>query len=280
MNKNNHDQQLEELVETVLASSKYGDISVDLVRTIAAQELAKRASMKEAVKATRGKLHQIGGAYLSGKETYGRWRDELGKALQSGNREIVLAACRRVMAHHASTKERLPILDQFYNTLFANLPPIASILDIACGLNPLALPWIPPASLAPGATYCAYDIYSGMVGFLNEFFALIREQGYEIEGSAHACDILTACPTQPFDVALVLKTIPCLEQVDKSAGYRLLRALNAKYLVVSFPIHSLGGKNKGMLGNYETHFRELVTGENWEIERFEFATELVFLVRK
>jgi 16S rRNA (guanine(1405)-N(7))-methyltransferase len=272
------EQQLDFLVETVLASPKYRDVSTDLVRTIAGQELGKRQSTKETIKAIKNKLHQVGGAYQSGKEAYARWLTELNMALQSRNREALLATCRQIMSHHASTRERLPILDQFYRTIFANLPPVSSVIDVACGFNPLALPWMP---LAPGATYAAYDIYADMIDFLNGFFALLQKQGSEqVKAHAQVRDILTSCPTQHADVAFVLKTIPCLEQVNKSAGYHLLRALNASHLIVSFPIHSLGGRHKGMLTNYESHFWELVAGEKWEIQRFEFPSELVFLVKK
>lgn len=271
-------QQVASLVEAVLASPKYRQVSADLVRTIAGQELAKRQSPKETIKAIKNKLHQVGGAYQSGKEAYTRWLTDLNAALQSGNREALLATCRRIMSHHASTKERLPILDQFYSTIFASLPPVSSVIDVACGLNPLALPWMP---LSPGATYAAYDIYANMIDFLNSFFALLQESSPgAVAGSAQVGNILTSIPTEHADVAFVLKTIPCLEQVDKTAGHRLLRALNADYLVVSFPIHSLGGRSKGMLTNYETHFRELVAGEGWEVRPIECASELIFLVKK
>jgi 16S rRNA (guanine(1405)-N(7))-methyltransferase len=272
------EEQLESLVEAVLASPKYRQVSADLVRAIAEQEIAKRQNTKETVKAIKNRLHQAGGAYQSGKETYVKWLAELNAALQSGNRETLLATSQRIMSHHASTRERLPILDRFYSTIFASLPPVSSVIDVACGLNPLALPWMP---LAPGATYVACDIYADMIDFLNGFFALLQKQSEAaIAGSAQVRNILTSCPAEHADVAFVLKTIPCLEQVDKAAGHRLLRALNADYLVVSFPVHSLGGRNKGMLTNYERHFRELIEGESWEIQRIEFPGELVFLVKK
>ncbi|HLI08682.1 MAG TPA: hypothetical protein VKV40_19115 [Ktedonobacteraceae bacterium] len=274
-----HDQQLDALIATVLASPKYRNVSADLVRTIAGQELVKGQSTKETVKAIKNKLHQVGGAYQSGKEAYAKWLSELNIALQSGNREALLATCRHIMSHHASTRERLPILDQFYSTIFANLPPVSSVIDVACGFNPLALPCMP---LTPGTTYAAYDIYADMIDFLNGFFALLQKVPAQapIQAYAQVRDVLTASPTEQADVAFVLKTIPCLEQVDKAAGHYLLRALNARHLVVSFPIHSLGGRHKGMLPNYESHFGELVASEQWEIQKIEFPSELVFLVRK
>jgi 16S rRNA (guanine(1405)-N(7))-methyltransferase len=74
--------------------------------------------------------------------------------------------------------------------------------------------------------------------------------------------------------------VPCLEQVDKSAGQRLLDTLDTAHLLVSFPVHSLGGRSKGMAATYTAHFRQLVAGRGWRIERFEFATELVFRISK
>jgi 16S rRNA (guanine(1405)-N(7))-methyltransferase len=70
-----------------------------------------------------------------------------------------------------------------------------------------------------------------------------------------------------------------LEQIDKEAGGHLLDRINAKYILVSFPVHSLGGKAKGMRQNYEEHFRQLVASKDWGVTRFEFETELAFLIK-
>ena len=47
------------------------------------------------------------------------------------------------MGYHSSTRERLPILEQFYARALADIPPARVVLDLACGLNPLALAWMP-----------------------------------------------------------------------------------------------------------------------------------------
>ncbi len=131
--------------------------------------------------------------------------------------------------------------------------------------------------LEEGADYYAVDIYQDMGDFLNRFMALTS-----VHGHAQAGDVLQlqGYPTRPVDVALVLKGVPCLEQVDKSAGRHLLDTLDAAHLLVSFPVHSLGGRSKGMAATYEAHFRQLTAGRAWRVERFEFATELVFRVSK
>ncbi len=267
-----HDEALDKLVNAVLGSTKYKEICSDLVRGIGSQELTKRRNGKEALKATKNKLHQVGGAYLDGREDYTAWLSELAAAAQLNDQAALQRTCRTIMAHHASTRERLPILEQFYSTILADIAPLHSILDIACGLNPLAIPWLP---LAEDATYYACDIFASLVDFLNRSLQL-----FHVQGHIQQCDVIQSCPTQEVDVAFVLKTIPCLEQVDKHAGYHLLRTINAHYLVVSFPIHTLGGRSKGMATYYKAHFHELVDDAPWDVRTFEFPTELVFLVRK
>jgi 16S rRNA (guanine(1405)-N(7))-methyltransferase len=262
--------QLEKLVATVLTSSKYKDVSQELIRSIGLRELTKRSNIKEAVKATKNKLHQVGGAYLTDKEDYARWLNELKQLYHAGDQDAFLTYVKKVMSYHASTRERLPILEQFYTTILADLPPIHRILDVACGFNPLALPWMP---LAQPIEYYAYDIYKDMLNFLADFMSLIQ-----IQSQAQVCDIIQSGPTTPVDVAFVLKAIPCLEQIDKSAGSTLLHRINAKYILVSFPVHSLGGRTKGMEANYEAKFHSLVDNTHWTIRKFDFPTELVFLL--
>lgn len=266
------DDALNELVDTILSSSRYKEVAPSLIRTIAKQELAKRRNLKEAVKATKNKLHQVSGAYLDSTENYAVWLLELQEATSLAEPDYLRERCCQIMRHHASTRERLPILNQFYAEIFAHLPPVHSLLDIACGLNPLAIHWMP---LAKEATYLACDIHRDMMTFLQRWFDLSDRQGY-----AQVCDVLSTPPTHKVDVALLLKTIPCLEQVDKTAGIGLLQAIQADYLVISYPAHSLGGKNKGMVDYYKNHFRELVAHEAWKITTLMFPSELVFVLEK
>jgi 16S rRNA (guanine(1405)-N(7))-methyltransferase len=265
-------EDLDELVAAVRAGAHYRHIHPELVRQVGAQELAKGRKFKEAVKATRNKLHQVGGAYQEKGIDYGRALLELEQLPPDLYHPAVQAFCRSMMEQHASTRERLAILDDFYREILSPLGPIESVLDVACGLNPLARAWMP---LQPETQYFACDIYADMIAFLNRFFTQMN-----LPGEAWLCDLVQQAPSQPAQLALVLKTIPCLEQLDKSIGRRLLAGLPAKHMLVSFPAQSLGGRSKGMLENYEAHFREMVAGLDWQVERFEFKTELAFLIKK
>jgi 16S rRNA (guanine(1405)-N(7))-methyltransferase len=274
----NPDETLERLVAAVREGAKYREISPGLVRAVGARELAKGRGLREAVKATRNKLHQTVGAYLDGEPRYDRWLSDLAAAYNTGSSAEIHRASAAIMRHHASTRERLPILDEFYGVIFRRLPPIRRVLDVACGHNPLALPWM---WLAANAEYFAYDVDAAMVGFLNQAFALAPiSAGNPPQRVAVVRDIVADPPTEPADLALVLKAIPCLEQLDKAAGSRLLDALNAPYLLVSFPARSLGGRQLGMVDHYSAHFAELIAGRGWAVEELSFESEVAFLVTK
>jgi 16S rRNA (guanine(1405)-N(7))-methyltransferase len=269
---------LDELVQQTLASAKYHTVSPDLARRVGAIELAKAASMKEAVKATRNRLHQVAGAYLDAPR-YDAWLGELRAAFADDTGMAARPALRHIMERHASTHERLPILDSFYAETLAGRGPFHRVLDLACGLNPLTIPWQP---LADGADYIACDIYSDLTGFLDAAFAL---PGPFSRVHAHATtrDILADLPTGDADLVLLLKAIPCLEQVDRDAGARLLSAIHAPLILVSYPLRTLGGRGVGMERHYNAQFQALlarVGGDKWQVTRHVFATELAYLVER
>jgi 16S rRNA (guanine(1405)-N(7))-methyltransferase len=260
------------LVAAVRQGAKYRHVSADLVAAIARGELARRGSRAAAIKETRNKLHQAGGAYLGTRVKYGDWLADLSAASRTGDPEEVRNACRRIMRHHASTRERLPILEGFYGRMLAGLPPIKSIVDVACGFNPLAIPWMP---LAPEATYLALDIYDDMIDFLNACFPLLGIA----RGHAQVRDVSRSRIEGHADVALILKALPILEQLQEGTAMTLLRSLDVPYLLVSFPARSLGGRSKGMVRNYGAWFDAAARAEGWSVERVVFPTELAYLVR-
>jgi 16S rRNA (guanine(1405)-N(7))-methyltransferase len=268
---------LEQVVQDVLRGANYRGVSPDLVRRIARHELAIRRSPRDAAKATKNRLHQIYGAFVSAPIRPKRWLAELGVTVEPtssapAQNPTFREACARIMARHASTAERLAILPRFYHTILAEVPSIRAVLDLGCGLNPLAIPWM---GLPPGVAYTCYDVDADLVAFLNGFFGLAG-----VDGRAEQRDLVSAPPTAPADLAFALKLLPTLDQIERDAGATLLRALHTPYLLVSFPAHSLCGRAKGMPQHYEARFQALATAEGWTMRRFSFPSELAFLVRR
>ncbi len=266
------ESQIADLVRKVQANSKYESIEKGLVERLSAESLAKGFRGKAAVKDVRSALHQVGGAYFRRKPNFEKLTTALNTLAEDLTSEEVKRFCREQMGGHASTAERLPIVEDFFITALAPIAPVTRVLDLACGLNPLAIPWMP---LAEGYTYQACDIYLDMMHFLGAFL-----DHFSIQGEAFPCDIIDSLPDEPAQVAFLLKSMPCLEQLDKDIGPRLLEKVNADHILVSFPVRSLGGRKKGMPDFYRQHFYEIVNGKSWVIQEFSFTTELAFLVSK
>lgn len=264
--------QIAAVVEAVAKKAKYRAIQTGLIESLAAEALAKGKKPKEAIKEVSAKLHQVGAAYFSGPADYASWQSELADLPTDLNHPAVKEFCQMHMRTHSSTQERLPILEEFFHTTLACIAPVTSILDLACGLNPLALPWMP---LAEKCSYYGCDIFNDMTGFLNQFLA-----HFEITGRIESSDITQLKFPRQAQVAFLLKTLPCLEQLEKGISPVLLDAVPADALLISYPIRSLGGRAKGMGKTYETQFKKLMAGRNWRVERFEFKNELAFLVKK
>jgi 16S rRNA (guanine(1405)-N(7))-methyltransferase len=266
------DNDIQYLANQVQASAKYQNIYRELVLRLAQESVQKGLKGKAAIKSIRSKLHQVGGAYFKRGIDYLYLIRELQQLPKNIEQDHVKSFCLKSMKLHASTAERLPILEDFFQTALAPIAPINNVLDLACGLNPLAIPWMP---LAPDFTYQACDIYLDMLDFLEQFFT-----HFQIDGRVKPCDLSACTPKMHAQVAFLLKSIPCLEQVDKNIGLKLLEDIPAQHVLVSFPVRSLGGQKKGMHNFYRDHFYELVNGQSWKTQEFTFSTEIAFLVSK
>ncbi|MDX1412688.1 MAG: hypothetical protein R3293_00770 [Candidatus Promineifilaceae bacterium] len=263
------DEQLQALVAAVSSTKKYSQVSPDLIRAIGRRELSNRPSWKEAVKATKSKLHQVAGAYQNTKIDYDNALKLLIESKDSPDQHR--EACLEIMRQHVSSRERLPILADFFQRSLVETTKIQTVLDIACGLNPLAMPWMP---FDNQIEYIACDIYADAVSFLAEYMNLMG-----INGRAEVRDVVQYPPRQKVDLAFILKSLPCLEQLQKGATHRLLDAVQARYMLISYPVTSLGGRRKGMIANYDAQFENLAVTYNWSFNRYEYATELAFLVK-
>jgi 16S rRNA (guanine(1405)-N(7))-methyltransferase len=270
---------LDALVSAVSSSRKYRTICADTVRRIAEGELAKHGNLRAAVKATKRRLHQVYGAFELDFD-YGAAYRLLEAAYGVGSDVKIEAACREILGQHSSTRERLPILERFYPAVFQVTGRPTSLLDLGCGLNPFALPWMglsgqPSSGAVAGPRYLALDIDADRIRFLNRYLALAG-----LAPLARCQDVLVHPPDDRVDVALLLKMSPSLERQEPGATLRLLEHLNAPVVVVSFAVKSLGGRERGMLDHYQQQFREVVASREWLAERLVFESELVFVVKK
>jgi 16S rRNA (guanine(1405)-N(7))-methyltransferase len=228
-----------EIVERVRRSSRYRDVDPLLVERLAADELPRSTSVDDAVKRVKRRLHQAVGAFRGRRAS----RDG-----ECESRDALLATMRS----HASTRERLPFLDRFYPGIWALTGTPQRLMDLGCGLNPLALPWM---GLDPTATYLASDVDERPLATVRRALAGLG-QPHVVETR----DLVAAPPDAEADVALLLKLVTTLDRQDPNAAERLLRALRVRHAVVSFATRSLGGRGDRRDRTYRARMERLVGG--------------------
>jgi 16S rRNA (guanine(1405)-N(7))-methyltransferase len=163
-------------------------------------------------------------------------------------------------------------VEKVYARIFGATGKPRTVLDVACGLNPFALPWM---DLGRDVVYTAIDSDARIVEVVN---GLLARMGLRPAGECR--DGLVSCPEGPFDVALLLKAIPCVEQQEEGSGRRLLEWLNTHWIVVSFPTKSLGGREKGMRMNYGQFMNDMIDGLGFSVEMLDYPSEVFYVLGK
>lgn len=275
---NLNDLALAQVVAKLVQSPKYRDICEATLGRIARWAVQRHPEARDAEKAAKRKLHQIYGAYVTPNllKKAGALVEALPPDADYGQVE---ACCEAILRLHASTRERLDYVAELYAAVWRLTGRPKSVLDLACGLNPLALPWM---GLPEDVSYTCIDIDHRLIALIDRLFQLAvrqeRRTGFQPVFAARCDDILVSPPTDTPDVALLMKTLPCLEQQEAGASLRLLGELRARHVVVSFPTRSLGGRQCGMERNYGELIDELASNLGWQSEKLSYPNEAVYVL--
>lgn len=260
---------MNELFEKLRTSKKYRDVCPDTIIRVISECEGRYKKTKDLEKAVREKLHGITSAFMTDVE-YKKalsFADEWMQANESA-RCIKNASFEALLSCHASTRERLPLseLDALYRRIFEATESPTSVLDLACGINPLYL-----LDRYPNLHVCGVDVSGQSVN-------IIRHCG----GSAHLGDLLcpNAIPNDRFDAALLFKILPLLDRQRSGAVSEIMNAINAKYLVVSFPTRTLGGRNVGMEENYSLWMENHLPENRSITAKFTSDNELFYILKE
>jgi len=265
-----NEQDITEIVQKIISSKKYKSIYDKTVERTVRQCLEKYEK-KHVEKKSRNILHQIWSAYYGQKPDFKHILDEFKKNI--GNGSDVKQEILKLLSVQSSTRERIPILNDFYGKIFSVAGCPSSIIDHACGFNPLTFLWM---DLPENIKYQAYDIESNLTDFLKsiiDFLGLsdrieIRQGDVMVDEFGYA------------DIVFMMKFLPVLEQQQKGSSIEVMRKQMCKHIVVSFPVKSLSGAEKGMIGFYSNWFENLIKDEDWQYNEILFDNELVFVVQK
>lgn len=269
-----NNETLRQAAEDILASKKYRHLHLppETVTALLTAEFERFGKIKPAVKSARQKLHNIVAAYL-GDPDYEQAIGWLNNNLPQAPPQAEQAMCEQLLSQHASTRERLPNLREFYRTIFAVTGKPSVIIDLACGLHPFGLPWM---SLPHTIQYHAYDLHLPRIELIQAYFS----QRYP-KSKAHHQDILLDIPILPADVAFLFKETHRMEKRAKECSVPLWQQLNVNWLVISLPAFSLNQQH-----NLREGHRNLVnnlldkTRLSWQQTIAEVDGEMLFFLKK
>lgn len=180
----------------------------------------------------------------------------------------------KILGSHTSTRERLPFYDIIYKELSSRIPAPKTLLDLGCGMNPLSYSWMKRHGWSP--EIIASDVSSGDMEFLMEAF-----QAHGIPGRTIALDLIKDCEILEnidADVTFMLKLLDSLETVERFISYKIFEHIASRWIVVSFPTKSLGGK-KTIPAKGRSWFERLLKRFGYGFETFSVENEMFYVVR-
>lgn len=265
------DEYTDDLIARVSNSRKYRTLGIPdtTLRDLVEKAARVQPDPRDVEKSLRHKLHNLVAPYL-GDPDYEIMRSGLDTLPRDLHSDKVKEWCLRVLTSHASTRERIPIQQDFYSVIFSVTGMPNVLADVACGLNPFALPWM---NLPPQSRYFAYDLHKPRIDLLNAFFAHTRQPG-----SACHRDILVEPPDIEADVVFFFKEAHRFEQRERGASRSFINRLKTRWLLVSLPTVSLS-RSRSMLESDRRLVREVCADRNWQVNELLFDNEIVFCIR-
>ncbi len=266
------------IIEKILEKSELKNLPEDVVR----EKLEKHFDKK-----SKEKYEKLGTKFFRSKEfktIKSKVRSELREIYgvffekQNKHRERILKELIKnpsienhvkVLELHKSSKERLPFYEEIYSKIFSVTGKPESILDLACGYNPVSYPF-----MKHNPSIIAMDISEEDIKFLERYF-----NSQEIRGKGIALDLTKEESLEEInkikaDMCFLFKALDSIETVKRNFSRSLLEKIDCKWIIISFPTKSLGGKKeirtskrRWMEKNYKIH------------TTFEVPNEIFYIIR-
>jgi 16S rRNA (guanine(1405)-N(7))-methyltransferase len=247
--------------------------NAEYIQRIVAESQKKRKSSKEIAKGAKTKVHQTYGVFVNGTKI-NKVYERLVQAIKDEDEEEIKKQLTFALQLHVSSGERVNIMDELYKKIFEITWKPKMVLDVACGLNPISLPWM---GLDKDIQYDAFDVHDEILEIVRNFTQII---GYTWVHTFNQ-DLLSYNSDKEYDIAFIFKTLSTVDFQQKGSAAQILEHIHAKYLVISFPIVNIGyyKKWKNMLKyyseTYEPYFADFA-----EVHKIPFHNELVYVVKR
>lgn len=167
---------------------------------------------------------------------------------------------------HSSTQERLsdyPFIEKLLSELNVH-----SILDLGCGLNPLAI-------AKKEYIYYAADIKEDELKIVESFF-----RKNNISGKTFVCDLrkIRGCSLPSADVCLLFKVLDIIDLKGHANAAAVLDSVHCKHIIASFPSRKLSGKK--MNRPHRAWFEKMLSSKGLSYKRFDTSNEIFYVITR
>ena len=262
------------LIQDVQSSRKYRDLDLPdaFLRDLIENECQYSKNKKVIKDNFRKKLHEVIAPYLEDIDYYQETKYLLAEYQQNSlNNDQIKNWARTIMHKHASTRERLANLEGFYQTIWSNIGYPSSIIDLACALDPLSLPWFNNPFLN---SFYGIDIHKPRLDFLETFFQLYFPFAKTIQQD------FIAEPVQiKADCAFLFKEAHRMEKRKSGSTSQLIQNLDVQHIIISLPAKDLSGHHD--LSDFHTRLIEnAIQGQNLSMTMAQVGLELLYFIEK
>lgn len=140
-------------------------------------------------------------------------------------------------------------------------------MDLACGLNPLAL-------ATSGVKYYASDIKEDELILIKKYF-----EKNKIKGKTFIYDIRKIKQDLPkADLCLLFKVLDIIEKKGHKLAEKILKTVECKTILVSFPTKKLSGRP--MRHPERKWLEKLLNRLNYPFKIFRSENEIFYLIKK
>jgi len=231
------------------------------------------------IKTVRAELRKVYGAFIL--EDYGKKYKILEKLTKGLSPDGEMDVHKELFALHKSTKERMSHFEEIYDQIFFLLKNHGlkkskyTVLDLACGLNPLSNIYFRNKI----EKYYASDISSQDCEFLRAYF-----QKANIDSEVFPMDLADE-KNYPIlsrikcDICFIFKTLDGLERVQRNITQKLLGSINTEYFAITFPTLTLSG-HREIKEHRRLWLEKMLDDLGWKWEKQLIENELLYFVGK
>ncbi|PIN93764.1 hypothetical protein COU54_01895 [Candidatus Pacearchaeota archaeon CG10_big_fil_rev_8_21_14_0_10_31_24] len=253
-------QLIQEIISKVKEKRELQGISNDIIQEILNKYLSKYrinltainpSGLKLLIKEIRSELRNYNGRFQINLQD----RDNL-----IGDEDY-----DSLLKTHTSTSERF----EDYRSIkeFISSCKVKSILDLGCGLNPLAM-------ADSSVKYYASDIREDELKIISRFF-----KSNKIDGQTFIYNLKNITQDLPsVDICFLMKVLDILEKKSHKLAEKILSSIDTKYFLISFSTKTLSGRPMNHIRRVwmEYSLKRL----NYQFKILKLKNEIFYLVTK